>query len=190
MASIPIDKFNLNRFWEKTPTALKYILVFSLFLIVFYFLFSRRMDDNNLAQIDQMKQGITATYELINNFDEFRREQDSYNKEVLDYLKNLYILIEDLNSNTNRKLDMILSSRGKSADQKFIIEKIILLNESFEKLSKAYQKNIRVPNLDDNKVKKNYNFNPQEIPIDKNEGLKEQKFSIKAKKIDTSKIRK
>lgn len=160
MASIPLDKFNLNRFWEKTPTALKYILVFALFLVVSYFLFSKRMDDNHLAEINQMKQGITATYELIDNFEEFRQEQDLYNKEVIDYLNNLHALVEDLNSTTNRKLDMILSSGASSENQEFLIEKILLLNESFERLSKAYQRDIENPNLDDNKVKKNYNFDP------------------------------
>jgi len=193
MASIPLDKFNLNRFWEKTPTALKYILVFALFLVVSYFLFSKRMDDNNLAQIDQMKQGITATYELIDNFEEFRREQDLYNKEVLDYLNNLHALVEDLNSTTNRKLDMILSSGGKSANQEFLIEKIILLNESFERLSKAYQKDIERPNLDDNKVKKNYEFGDIEFyPVDeKGNRIEEEGYTpvISVRK-DTSKIKK
>jgi len=193
MASIPLDKFNLNRFWEKTPTALKYILVFALFLVVSYFLFSKRMDDNNLAQIDQMKQGITATYELIDNFEEFRREQDLYNKEVLDYLNNLHALVEDLNSTTNRKLDMILSSGGKSANQEFLIEKIILLNESFERLSKAYQKDIERPNLDDNKVKKNYEFGEIEFyPVDeKGNRIEEEGYTpvISVRK-DTSKIKK
>lgn len=164
MASIPLDKFNLNRFWEKTPTALKYILVFAIFVVVSYFLFSKRMDDNHLREIEQMKTGIVATYELIDNFEEFRREQDSYNKEILEYLNNLHALVEDLNATTNRKLDMILNSGDQNADQ--IIEKILLLNESFERLSKAYTKEVERPNLDDNKIKKNYDI--QMIPLDEN----------------------
>lgn len=164
MASIPLDKFNLNRFWEKTPTALKYILVFAIFVVVSYFLFSKRMDDNHIREIEQMKTGITATYELIDNFEEFRREQDSYNKEILEYLNNLHALVEDLNATTNRKLDMILNSGDQNADQ--IIEKILLLNESFERLSKAYTKEVERPNLDDNKVKKDYNF--EFVPLDEN----------------------
>lgn len=164
MASIPLDKFNINRFWEKTPTALKYILVFAIFVVVSYFLFSKRMDDNHVREIEQMKIGIVATYELIDNFEEFRREQDSYNKEILEYLNNLHALVEDLNATTNRKLDMILNSGDQNADQ--IIEKILLLNESFERLSKAYTKDIERPNLDDNKAQKNYNFDF--IPLDEN----------------------
>jgi len=164
MTTIPLEKFNLNRFWEKTPTALKYILIFALFVVVSYFLFSKRMDDNSMKQIEQMKTGITATYELIDNFEDFRKEQDRYNKEILDYLHNLHALVEDLNSNTNRKLDMILTVGGKSANQEVLIEKILLLNESFERLSKAYQSNLEKPNLEDNKVKKNYSI--QAIPVD------------------------
>lgn len=164
MGIIQLDKFNLNQFWEKTPTTLKYILVFALFIVVSYFLFSKRMDDNHIAEIDQMKRGITATYELIDNFDEFRMEQDRYNREILDYLHNLHTLVEDLNTTTNRKLDMILSSGDENSEH--IIDKILLLNESFERLSKAYQSNIERPNLDDNKAKRDYNI--EIFPVDRN----------------------
>lgn len=177
MAGIPIDRFNINRFWEKTPTPLKYILTFALFIAVSYFLFSKRMNDNHIKEIAQMKTGITATYELIDNFEEFRREQDAYNKEILEYLNNLHALVEDLNSNTNRKLDMILSSG--TANTGDIIDKILLLNESFEKLSKAYTRNIERPNLDDNKPAKNYEYESQ------------KDFEIRVREIsnDTSKIK-
>jgi len=166
MGAIPLDKFNLNRFWEKTPTPLKYILVIAILLATSYFIFSKKMDDNHVAEIETMKTGIVATYELIDNFEEFRQEQDEYNKEVLDYLQNLHTLVEELNETTNRKFDMILNSGNQNADQ--IIEKIMLLNESFEKLSKAYEENIEEPNLDDNKVKKNLEFGGEldAIPID------------------------
>jgi hypothetical protein len=184
MAAIPLDKFNLNRFWEKTPTALKYVLIFALFLVVSYFLFSKRMDDNHVKEIEQMKVGITATYELIDNFEEFRREQDTYNKEILEYLNNLHALVEDLNANTNRKLDMILSAGGKNSQD--VIDKILLLNESFERLSKAYQPNIENPNLEDNKVKKNRDFDIMAIPLDeKGKEINPQDLSIKVQKIDS-----
>jgi len=189
--AIPLDKFNLNRFWEKTPTTLKYILIFSIFLIVSYFLFSKRMDDNHAKELEQMKVGIAATYELIDNFEEFRREQNSYNEEILEYLNNLHALVEDLNATTNRKLDMILSAGGKNSQD--IIDKILLLNESFERLSKAYQPNIEKPNLDDNKVKKNYEFNPQIqiIPVDENgKEIKTGELSIRVEKIDSVKVKK
>jgi hypothetical protein len=167
MGIIPFDKFNLNRFWEKTPTPLKYILIFAIFIVVSYFLISKRMDNNHISEIDHMKRGIIATYELIDNFEEFRTEQDQYNEEILDYLYNLHNLVEDLNATTNRKLDMILSAGSTNADD--IIEKLDLLNESFERLSKAYSPNrIQTPNLDDNKAKKNYESEFGIIPVDEN----------------------
>ncbi len=165
MGLIQFEKVNLTVFWEKTPTALKYILVFAIFIVVSYFLFSKRMDNNQVREIETMKYGITATYELIDNFDEFRLEQDLYNKEILEYLNNLHALVEDLNATTNRKLDMILNSEDQNSEQ--IIEKILLLNESFEKLSKAYSKDIERPNLDDNKIRSTYGGNIQFIPVDK-----------------------
>jgi hypothetical protein len=145
MTAIPLEKFNINRFWEKTPTVLKYILVFAIFIVVSYFLFSKRMDDNHVREIATMKTGIAATYELIDNFDNFRMEQDKYNNEILEYLNNLQVLVEELNINTNKKLDMILNSGD--ANSEHIIEKIMLLNESYEKLLKAYSKDIEKPRI-------------------------------------------
>ena len=150
MATVPVKEINVNRFWEKTPTALKYVLVFVIFLTVSYFLFSKNLKDSSIREIETMKVGISATYELIDNFESFRREQDAYNKEILNYLENLHTLVQELNTNTNRKLDMILTAGGKNADQ--VIEKILLLNESFERLSKAYQNNLEVPKLEDTKT--------------------------------------
>ena len=145
--ALPLEKFNLNRFWEKTPLVLKYVLVFAVLLATLYFVMSKQMDDNHVKEIEQMKVGINATYELIDNFEDFRIEQDAYNKEVLTYLKNLHALVEELNETTNRKLDMILKSGNRNADD--IIEKIMLLNESFEKISKAYNNSaITTPTID------------------------------------------
>jgi hypothetical protein len=145
MPAVQTKPVDINKFWEKTPTALKYVLVFVIFLTVSYFLVSKNAKDNSVREIATMKKGIDATYTLIGNFEDFRREQDSYNKEILTYLNNLHSLVQELNVNTNRKLDMILSSGGKNANQ--VIEKILLLNESFEKLQKAYSTNIEAPNL-------------------------------------------
>jgi len=150
---LSFEKFNINRFWEKTPNSLKYILIFAIFLIVGYFIQAKRMEDIHLTEISSMKIGINATYELIDNFEEFRDKQDIYNKEVLEYLHNLHSLVEDLNNTTNRKLDMILKSGDKNSVD--LLEKILLLNESFEKLSKAYQKKVVAPNIGNNIIKSN-----------------------------------
>lgn len=175
MGAIPLDKFNLNRFWEKTPTPLKYVLIFTILLATSYFIISKKMDDNHVTELNSMKKGIAATYELIDNFEEFRKEQDSYNKEVLSYLDDLHELVDELNTTTNRKLDMILNSGSQNTDQ--IIEKILLLNESFDKLSKIYKEDLQIPNLDDNKApKKDYSFDFYPVddknrPIDKDGNL-------------------
>lgn len=140
MINLSLDKFNLNRFWEKTPTPLKYILVFVMFLTVSYFLISKNVEDASIKELDQMKVGIEATYALIDNFEKFKEDQMAYNEEILKYIHDLHDLVQELNENTNRKLDIILNS-GNSNTQD-IIEKLMLLNESFDKLSKVYQQNI------------------------------------------------
>jgi hypothetical protein len=140
MINFSFDKFSLNKFWEKTPTPLKYILVFVIFLTVSYFLISRNVENTSIKELDQMKVGIQATYELIDNFERFKEDQMAYNDEILQYIHDLHTLVQELNENTNRKLDILLNS-GNSNTQD-IIDKLMLLNESFEKLSKVYQENI------------------------------------------------
>jgi hypothetical protein len=140
MINVSLDKLNLNRFWEKTPTPLKYILVFVLFLTVSYFLISKNVEDASVKELETMKTGIKATYELVDNFERFKEEQTAYNEQILNYIHDLHTLVQELNENTNRKLDIILSSGNVNAQD--ILEKIQLLNETFEKLSKVYQNNL------------------------------------------------
>jgi tRNA nucleotidyltransferase/poly(A) polymerase len=147
MINVSLDKLNLNKFWEKTPTPLKYILVFVIFLTVSYFLISKNVEDASVKELESMQAGIKATYELVDNFEKFKEEQTAYNEQILDYIHDLHTLVQELNTNTNRKLDMILSSGNVNA--KDILEKIQLLNETFEKLSKVYQNNLNrtdIPN--------------------------------------------
>jgi tRNA nucleotidyltransferase/poly(A) polymerase len=140
MINVPMDKFNLNKFWEKTPTPLKYILVFVLFLTVSYFLISKNVENASVKELESMEAGIKATYALVDNFERFKQEQTAYNEQILNYIHDLHLLVQELNSNTNRKLDIILSSGNVNA--KDILEKIELLNETFEKLSKVYENNL------------------------------------------------
>lgn len=139
MAIISINN-NLGKFWEKTPTMLKYILVFAVLVAVSYFVFSKRVYDTQMLELKKMETGIELTYELINHFEVYKVEQSQHNREVLNYLTDLHTLIIELNITTNRKIDMILSSGDHNTD--LIIEKLLLLNESFEKLSRAYGPNI------------------------------------------------
>ena len=62
---------------------------------------------------------------------------------------------------------MILNSGNSNTDQ--IIEKILLLNESFDKLSKIYKEDLETPNLEDNKAPEKdylYRGDPEFIPLD------------------------
>ncbi len=161
---IPLDSFSINRFWERTPTPLKYILVFAIFIATSYFIFSKKMTDTHISELSTMKQGIVATYQLIDNFEDFRKEQDAYNKEVISYLENLHVLVEELNSSTNRKFDMILKSGSKNTGD--IVEKILLLNESFEKISKVYQEDIEAPDLNKREYNIKHSGDAYATPID------------------------
>jgi hypothetical protein len=139
MSVIRLEKINLNQFYDKTPTALKYILIISLIIISSYVLFSKKVSNKENEELDKIEQTITTTYTLIDRFDDFKEAQYIYNAELLDYLKDIYTLVEELNENTNKKLDLILTSGGKNTNN--IIEKLTMLNESFEKLQEAYTPN-------------------------------------------------
>ena len=136
MAVVQVEKFNLNNFYEKTPTFLKYIIVIALIVVGSYFLFSKKVSTGQVKELAKIEQSIETTYDLINRFDEFRSAQYIYNAEILDYLKSLYTLVEELNENTNRKFDLILAAGGANTEE--IVERLMLLNESFEKLQRAY----------------------------------------------------
>jgi len=136
MALIQFEKFNLNNFYEKTPNLLKYIIIISLIIVGSYFLFSKKVTKGQVQELAKIEQSIETTYDLIDRFDKFRTAQYIYNEEILDYLTNLYSLVEELNENTNRKFDLLLKAGGSNTEE--IIERLIMLNESFEKLQKAY----------------------------------------------------
>jgi len=136
MAVVPVDKFNLNSFYEKTPTPLKYILVVSLIVVGSYFLFSKKVSKGQDKELAKIEQTIETTYSLIDRFDDFESAQYQYNKETMSYLKNIYTLVEELNENTNRKFDLLLKQGGSNTGQ--ILDQLTLLNDSYEKLTKAY----------------------------------------------------
>ena len=139
MGVIPLDKFNLNNFYEKTPTALKYIIVISLIVVGSYFVFSRKMSRGQAKQLDNIEQTIETAYNLIDQFDAFALTQYHYNEDILIYLRNIYTLVEELNENTNKKFDLLLSQGGSNTND--ILERITMLNESFDKLTDAYTPN-------------------------------------------------
>ena len=136
MGVVPIDRFNLNSFYEKTPTALKYILIISLIVVGSYFLFSRKVSKNQDKELAKIEQTIETTYSLLDRFDDFETAQYQYNKETMSYLKNIYTLVEELNESTNKKFDLLLTQGGLNTYQ--ILSQLTLLNQSYEKLTEAY----------------------------------------------------
>jgi hypothetical protein len=136
MAVVPVDKFNLNSFYEKTPTVLKYILVISLIIVGSYFLFSKKVSKGQDKELAKIEQTIESTYDLIDRFESFEATQYRYNEETMGYLKNIYTLVEELNENTNKKFDILLKQGGSNTSQ--ILSQLTLLNETYEKLTDAY----------------------------------------------------
>ena len=177
MAIVQFEKFNFNQFYEKTPTVLKYILVMSLIILGSYFLFSKKVSKGQETELDKIEQTIETTYTLIDRFDDFRKAQYVYNSEILDYLENIYTLVKELNENTNKKLDLIISQGGENTSE--ILERLTLLNESYEKLQKAYTPK----EFEDSRV---YKGEVEFIPIDEfgnPESTDSAKYSIKANPI-------
>lgn len=179
MGTVPLDKFNLNQFYEKTPTALKYILVISLIIVSSYFLFSRKVTKGQDKELEKIEQTIETTYSLINKFEIFENAQYQYNKETMHYLKNIYTLVEELNENMNKKFDLLLSQGGSNTEE--ILDRLILLNESFDKLQEAYTPEpfikpvARYP-------KPQYKSNVIIIPIDGNDKVTGDTIFTKKKK--------
>lgn len=129
--------FDLNRFWEKTPTPLKYILLIVIVVASSYFLIARKVDTNQIKELAKIEQGIEVTYDLVEKFESFSAFQTQYNTQVIKDIRNIYILITELNDNVNRKFDYLINSSDEYNEE--LIDKMNLLNESFEKISRAYQ---------------------------------------------------
>jgi len=165
MGVVPVDKFNLNSFYDKTPTALKYILVISLIIIGSYFLFSKKVTKGQDKELAKIEQTIETTYSLLDRFDDFEKAQYQYNKETMSYLKNIYTLVEELNENTNRKFDLLLSQGGTNQTQ--LLNQLTLLNESYEKLTKAYTPEpFEKPIVADPRNQYNRQYDFEIVPVD------------------------
>jgi len=135
--------FDLNKFWDKTPTPLKYILLIAIIVAASYFLFSRKVDVNQIKELNKIEQGIETTYELVEKFETFTTFQTRYNDQLINDIKSIYILVTELNDNVNKKFDYIISNSGKYNTD--LLDKMQLLNESFDKLTRAYQPKDVIP---------------------------------------------
>ena len=135
--TLPIKSVDVNKFWDKTPTPLKYLLVVTLIIATAYFIFMKKVYTNQTEQINQLVDNAKTTYELVDNFNEFKVSQNNYNKEFTLYINNLYTLVRELNETMKKQSIMILGSNTNNKEE--IIEKLNMLNESFTKLSTVYQ---------------------------------------------------
>jgi hypothetical protein len=137
MGAITTKPIDVNKFWEKTPTPLKYLLLIAIIVAGSYFLFSRKVDSGQIKELEKIEQGIDVTYQLVDKFNTFQVYQAQYNEQVIKDIQNIYSLIGELNDNVNTKFNYLISNSGKyNAD---LIDKLNLLNDSFDKLSKAYK---------------------------------------------------
>jgi len=134
---IPIKNVDVNRFWDRTPTPLKYLLIVAIIIATTYFVFMKKVYIGQTEQISQLVDNAKVTYELVDNFEKFKQTQDDYNEEFSIYLNNLYNLVQELNETTNKQFSILLGSGSNNKDE--IIKTINLINESFVKLSKVYQ---------------------------------------------------
>lgn len=145
--------FNINKFWERTPTPLKYLLVIAIIVVCSYFLVSKKIDNSQVKELDKIEKGIDATYELADRFYKYQITQNQFNDEILKDVENVYDLVQELNTNVNTKFNYIIKSSGKYNED--LIDKLNILNQSFERLSKAYEPiKSYEPNIQVKKVEK------------------------------------
>jgi hypothetical protein len=137
IVNVNTKPFDINKFWEKTPTPLKYLLLIAIIVSASYFLFSRKVDADQIKELEKIEQGIEVTYQLVDKFESFTTFQTQYNEQIIRDVKNIYSLVNELNDNVNRKFDYLINSSGKY--NKDLLDKMDLLNESFTKLSNAYK---------------------------------------------------
>ena len=131
MGKIEFEKFSINRFWEKTPTVLKFFLIITLFCITIYLIYNKYTTNNQLTELSDIEESIKNTYQLINRFDEFRIAQYTYNEELISYLENMNLLIVELNESTNRKFIIMLTSNTKMSEAEKV-KQIMQMQKEFD----------------------------------------------------------
>lgn len=147
IVNVNTKPFDINKFWDKTPTPLKYLLLIAIIVASSYFLFARKVDTGQINQLEKIEQGIEVTYQLVDKFEAFTAFQTQYNDQIIADVKNIYNLVNELNDNVNRKFDYLINSSGKYNQD--LLDKMDLLNESFSKLSNAYKPEISIIKKDE-----------------------------------------
>lgn len=133
--NVNTENFSINRFWEKTPTPLKYILLLTIIIASSYFLVTRKINNN---EINKIEKGTDNMYEFIRSFEQYQVNQNAFNEHAISNIKNIYSLLNELNNNENLKIDYVIQSSNIKSD-KNLIDKINLLNKSSEQLLEAYK---------------------------------------------------
>lgn len=134
---IKTKDIDVNRFWETTPTALKYLFLIAVIIVGLYFLFSRKIDNSQVKELDKIEQNIEVTYHLVEKFQSFQSSQLIFNEQVKNDMSRIYTLVYNLNSNVNTQFDYVIKSLGKN--NSMLNETNILLKQNSEMLIKSNQ---------------------------------------------------
>jgi len=132
------------KIWNQIPSFLRYLLLVAIIVGCSYLLFSRRVTFKEIQQLQKNDTALMAPYTLVNKFEKWQQIQLEINDKNLKNIDNIYTLINELNENVNKKFDYVLKdSRLRTNND--LKEKIDLLNDSYEKLLKAYAKDTTNP---------------------------------------------
>lgn len=128
--------FDLNKFWEKTPTILKYLLLSSIIFVAAYILFSRTGTTIEINRLRNIQQSVDNIYVIVENFETFQTYQMEFNKSTLQDIQNLHKIIIELNYITGRKFGYIINETNETDQQ--LKQKMELLDSYLIKLIDAY----------------------------------------------------
>lgn len=159
MALIDGAKIDINKFWAKTPTPLKYILLISLIIFLGYAGYSRLSYQNELDQIKEIKQNIQTTYQIVNDFGKYKEQQIEFNNNVVTDIHNIKKVIVEMNYIIDQKNQLLADEKHKN--NKNIKEQIALLNHYLDKLTAAYNSQIYYDStVSHNRYKLKNNYTP------------------------------
>lgn len=157
MTPITTKPIDVNRFWEKTPTFLKYLVTISIIIVASYILASKKIDNYKVQNINKVDDSIKLTYEIIRKFELYEMTQVEYHKKMAENISNLHCLIKELNTSVDKRIAYIL--KDSKLQNKNLEEKIKILNNSFEDLLKAYEPILSSYNENSNENLTNKNNN-------------------------------
>lgn len=146
----PID---INKFWEKTPNPLKYLLLIAIIIGCLYFLLLRRIDNNQIKDLEKIEQSLSKANEIVEKFEQFQLLQEDYNDRYSEDLRNLYFLVNELHVDIDKRIVYNIKNSNKSSQER--LERMIEMNEAFDKMLKAYKPHSLYPRLRGHRIEKN-----------------------------------